>query len=350
MNVDQTATQQTQLASARHAARVVGLILPLTLTFVATLVTAMWVPRMPDPMAVHWGADFRPDGFGPPWSNVALSLGTGLLLTAMYFLQHLQRARPGAAQWGPMHRFLPAMILGTVTLLQVISVATAWLQLDAVHATETPATGWVIMIAFVLWVSVSVVAYLVQPKLRIDAPETAFTQPMPLKADERAIWFGEARAAKPFVYVMGPSIAVLFGATVWLFSIGAEPIAAWITLGCTALLAVLFLTNTWFRVRVDRSGLTARSAVGWPVYRVPIEDVKAVRVVEINPFAEYGGWGVRHSPNGFGIVLRAGEGIVVDRHSRSRTFAVTVDDAASAGSLLAAFAPNLDAPDARSRQ
>lgn len=337
--------EKAELASAKRIAVWVGLILPLTLTAVGTFLTTMWVPRMPDPMALHWGADFRPDGYGPPWSNVVISLGSGLALTAMYFLQRLQRGRPGAELWGPMHRFLPAMILGIVAFLQIIAVGTAWVQLDASDARDTPHTGWVLLIGFLVWIVVSVTAYFVQPKLTLASSESAAVKPMSLTPNDETIWSGEVRPAKSFLWVLLATIGPLIILTLTLFIIGSDPVAAWIMFGSTVLLIALFVTNIWFRVRIDSSGIVARSLLGWPAYSVPAEDVKAVKVKQINPFAEYGGWGVRLSPTGFGIVLRTGEGIVIDRHSRSRSFAITIDDAESAATLLATISD-----EARSQQ
>ncbi|NLB48022.1 MAG: DUF1648 domain-containing protein [Microbacteriaceae bacterium] len=335
-----TPDEIVQLERARRSARLMGLVLPLIMTLIGTGVTALWIPRMPDPMAVHWGGDFQPDGFGPIWSNAALALGTGLLITMMYFLQHLQRVQPNAAVWGPMHRFMPAIIFGTVLFLQVIAVGTAWLQLGLANARDAQGSGWVMLTGFLAWIIATVLAYAVQPKLTIAAPAATKAAPLPLSAGQRAVWFGTVRPARGFLWALIPGVLALAVGTVAVSAAGTEPAVTWIMLGTTVLVLVIVLTNTWFRVRIDQTGLEARSVLGWPTYRVPAADVKRVAAVQINPFAEYGGWGVRLSPTGFGIVLRTGEGLLIERHSRARSFAITLDNAAEAAAVLAAMAPN----------
>ncbi|MGO1460274.1 MAG: hypothetical protein ACTHWJ_09670, partial [Flaviflexus sp.] len=109
---------------------------------------------------------------------------------------------------------------------------------------------------------------------------------------------------------------------------------------CSILSLGLIATVLSFRVRIDKHGVEVRSVLGWPVFRVPADDIIGVEVREIHAFSEYGGWGIRVAGDRFGIVLRNSEGFIITRKSRSRTFAVTIDDARTAGSLLARMAEN----------
>jgi len=56
----------------------------------------------------------------------------------------------------------------------------------------------------------------------------------------------------------------------------------------------------------------------------------------VDPMGQFGGWGLRWGPAGFGVVLRTGEGIEVRRRS-GKTLTVTVDDAATGAALLNAL-------------
>ena len=103
------------------------------------------------------------------------------------------------------------------------------------------------------------------------------------------------------------------------------------------LLIVLALTTTTFRVRVDASGLTTVSPAGFPRFTVPLSEVRSVAVTDVNPLGEFGGYGLRWTPGGFGVVLRRGPAIDVTRTSGKR-FVVTVEDAARGAALLRAFA------------
>lgn len=342
-----TGEEITQLERAQRAARVIGLIVPLILTLIATALTLAWVPLMPDPMAMHWNGAFQVDGYGPPWSNAALSLGVGALITSLYALQHLPKKQTNAALWGPMYRFTPAIILGTIVGLQTIVVGTAWIQIGLSDARDARGAGWVILAGFAAWILVTLAAYFMQPRLTITAPASTEATPLPLSASQRAVWFGTSSAPKGVIGALATGVGVLLAGAVVLSAVGGEPLGAWIMVGLTLLVLALAATNTWFRVRVDHTGLEARSVLGWPVYRVAADDVKRVAAVQINPFAEYGGWGVRLAPTGFGIVLRTGEGVLIHRHSRARTFAITVDHAAEAAALLATVAPRLEQPSAK---
>jgi hypothetical protein len=90
-------------------------------------------------------------------------------------------------------------------------------------------------------------------------------------------------------------------------------------------------------VTVDRRGLTVSlGPFGWPRVRVPADDVAEVTVAEISPM-QFGGWGYRIVPGGSGVILRAGEALIVTRRS-GRRFTVTVDNADTAAGLLTAVA------------
>jgi hypothetical protein len=79
-----------------------------------------------------------------------------------------------------------------------------------------------------------------------------------------------------------------------------------------------------------------RSAAGWPRLEIPAAEIASTRSVRIDPFAEFGGWGYRFGTDGRrGFVLRAGEALEVTR-TDGRVFVVTVDDATTAASVLAA--------------
>jgi hypothetical protein len=122
----------------------------------------------------------------------------------------------------------------------------------------------------------------------------------------------------------------------------------WVMVALFLVITCFVLATSWFRVRVDETGITVRSVVGWPTFHVPAVDIDRVAAAEIAPFAEFGGWGMRWMPGRLGIVMRTGEGIVVTRRD-GRVFAVTVDDAETGAALLAAAAKQAD-PSSREGQ
>jgi len=70
---------------------------------------------------------------------------------------------------------------------------------------------------------------------------------------------------------------------------------------------------------------------------VPLTAITGVRTVEVRPMRDFSGWGLRFGNLGWGLVLRGGSAIAVDREGRS-PFVLTVDDAETGAALLAALA------------
>lgn len=347
--------QQRDLRRARRAAVWVGVVLPLALTAAAAAILVAWSPRLPDPMATHWSGSGGPDGFMSPMAGILVFAGLGVGMSLLLGLlavfgggsggtggtggsgaRGARRARGPGLAWSGMNRFLAAVSLWTVVLLMVLAVLSAQMQLDLSDARDAPGIGGAMWIGFGAAFAAGIVGFLAQPGVRIDVPATAEGLAIDLDESERAVWTATIRPSAILVWVIAATILLTLGATIWLFLLG-EPLA-WMNLGITVLLIMLFSVGSWYRVRIDSGGLVARSLVGWPSFRVPAADVARVDARELSPFAEWGGWGLRWVPGtGFGIVMRTGEGILVTRRD-DRIFAVTVDDAATGAALLEAVA------------
>jgi hypothetical protein len=111
------------------------------------------------------------------------------------------------------------------------------------------------------------------------------------------------------------------------------PVAGWWIAVVGVLVAALVLAGSRFTTRVDDDGLTVRAA-GWTMVTVPVAEVAEARVVEVDPFWEFGGWGLRVDVHGrTGVVARPGEAVEVLRGDGSRVV-VTVDDATTAAGAL----------------
>nr|WP_272928726.1 DUF1648 domain-containing protein [Leucobacter luti] len=311
------------------------MILPLAITLGTAALMLAWLPRMPDPSATHWGPAGEPDGFGPPWLNPVLIPGTALLLTAMYGISAAQQRGAKPTRWSSGQRLIPAVILSGVVLVAGIGVSASWSQLDASDARATGPILWGLIWSGIAAVAAGVIGFFAQPKLRLDGAEGIETAAMSLAPTEQAVWVREVRASRAFLWVGGASIVLIAALAVPIFF--ADPAGGWIMLGTLLLLIAVILPMTVFRVRVDGSGIVARSFAGWPRVRVPAADVAEVAVAEVQPFSEFGGWGLRLVPGTTALVMRAGEALVVTRRS-GRTFVATVDDADTAAALLRAAA------------
>jgi hypothetical protein len=331
-----TPQQQRELRRAKRAALWVGLILPLVLTAAATTVLIVWLPRLPDPMATHWSGSGAPDGFMPPAAGIAVFAGLGIGMSALLGLLGVFGGKATAPVWSGMNRFLAATSLGVVTLVMVLAVLSARIQLDLADARDAPGIGGVMAIGFAAAIVGGGAGFLVQPSLRIESSRRNVLRPLELGENERAVWVGEIRPSRAFAWVLGTTLVVTSATMLWLVLLGGP--GWWIPVGVVVLMLVLAVTCSWFRVRVDEHGIEARSLAGWPRFSVPAEDVASVEAREINPLGEWGGWGTRWVPGtGFGIVMRTGEGILITRRD-GRLFAVTVDDAATGAALLEAVA------------
>lgn len=340
-----TAEQREALARAKRIALWIGLILPLAVITASTIVLAVWLPRMPDPAATHWGAVGGPDGFGAPatyvWLNVGLGYGLTLMMWAMASLSSPKRS---AGLWSPHQRFLVAVTAGFAVFTSINNLASAAVQLDLEDAHLAPAIGGLMLISFGVWAIVSIAAWFAQPRLdlRLDPENPA--DPLPLAGSERAVWFGEVRPSKVYLWVVGGGVVVVTAATVMVFLVPVAPEELWtmaitrvLMVAVMVLIVVLCVAGAWFKVRIDASGLEARSVIGWPTFRLPASDVQHVEAAQINPFAEFGGWGLRWTPGRFGLVMRTGEGILATR-TDGRLFAVTVDDSVRAAAMLSSAA------------
>ena len=330
-----TPREHAELAQAKRSARLFGLILPLVIVTVSTILVAIWLPRLPTPAATHWDISGHPDGFGAPSTYLWLNIGIGYGLTLMmWFMIGMMTLKKDAPVWSSYQRFMAAFIAGFAVFTSLNNVISVAAQLDLERAEDAPSIAWAMLLSFGLWVVVSVLAWCVQPKVLISVLQDSAVPAEPLAPNTRAVWHGSARPSKAFFWVTGAAVLVVACCAVLMWMWPVDLIARVITLAAAVLVLVLCAMCAWFDVRIDESGLEARSILGWPVFRVPARDIERVESREISPFAEFGGWGMRWAPGQTALVLRAGEGIVLTR-TDGRIFAVTLDDADRAAATLA---------------
>lgn len=344
-------TQQTELDRAKRAARWVGLILPLALLTIVVTLVLIWLPRVPNPAATHWGLSGGPNGFGSPLTYVWMTLltGHGIVILMWAFIEFGSRMpapspKRAVPVWGGSQRFLAAFSAGFSVLMATTVLASVVRQLDLADAREAGSISWAMAAGFGGWVLVSVLAWFAQPNVQIARPEIEAAAPLSLGAAERVVWFGEVRPSRVFAWAIGVSLILLLVITAVVFAAPFDEseresaVVTRVILVATLLLVLATVAMTAsFRVRIDASGLEARSVLGWPVFRLPADDVRSVTAAHIDPFGELGGWGMRWAPGRFGIVMRAGEGLVATRRD-GRIFAVTIDGAEQAAVALATAA------------
>lgn len=155
--------------------------------------------------------------------------------------------------------------------------------------------------------------------------------------DDQPVWQQRTHLAPGGVVILTVALVLVLGMTLVSALLSGSAVAVAILGVSTLIIAVLLAMTIAFDVRVDRTGLSVDSVVGLPRLHVPLGDIAAVSVVEVNPMAEFGGWGMRWAPGGgLGVVQRSGPGIRV-RRANGKVLTVTVDDAATGAALLSAL-------------
>ncbi len=306
----------------RGASTLLGLVPSALVLVVTALLATSWRDDLPDPVATHFGPDGA-DGFGSLGSTLAvLGAAFGALAVAFWLLAVL-RGREATTR-----RLGVGLATGTSVFGSVLVGGSLAVQRGLADAAATPDIDPVVLLALGAGLLAGGLCAWAVP----GDPPAPVTDPAPLDgpqvdlgAHERAAWTGSVRS--PAALVLGGGTAVGLGTLVVLLR---TPVLLVLLLA----LAALILTGAVVVVTVDARGLRARSAVGWPRFRVPLDEITGVDVVQVRPLRQYGGWGFRIALDGqVGYVVRTGEAIEVTR-TNGRTFVVTVDDAATGAALL----------------
>lgn len=315
------------------AAAWLGIGLPLVVTAVGISLQVSWWDQLPEPVAVHWGRGGEADGFGSkamvPWMTAILGVVLPLLMT----IPVLNVLRRGSR--GPNLRFIVA-IAGFFSMFMVtLLTGSLYIQRGLADATAAGPIGSVFGVGLAAGGLVGVLAWAIQPRQEpgIPAQEAA---PLSVGTSERAVWARRIVMSFPLILVIGlGSVASAVGAVALWFN---GTIGAAVGLIAVALfIAVLAVGLSRATVAVDERGITVKATLGWPKFRVPVEDIVSVSTQEVSGLAEFGGYGVRIIPGAFGVILQSGDAISITRRS-GRRFVVTVDDAATGAGLLQAYA------------
>ncbi|MFI2485440.1 DUF1648 domain-containing protein [Promicromonospora kroppenstedtii] len=315
-----------RLGHTRRGQIVISALAGLSLLALAAGVALSWRDSLPDPVATHWSADSGPDGFMPLGAFVAALAGTGAACVALFSAIGFYGGRAVSTR-----RLSVAMNVWIGGFIGTILAGSLWAQRGLADAAEAWMPGWLLAVAFLGPAVPAVVAALLVPA---DRPLPA-TEPVDSRAaraelapGERAAWIGRATTTPT-------GLALQLGAAL-VCAVLTVVTQFWAMLVVPAILVLLFLAMLSFTVRVDSSGLTVRSTLGWPGTRIPAGEVLVASATQVNPLGDYGGWGWRVALDGSGrtgVVLRKGEALAVDR-TGGRGFVVTVDGAAEAAALL----------------
>ncbi|MFV0457461.1 MAG: hypothetical protein ACK5MT_01630 [Actinomycetales bacterium] len=317
----------TDAVPGTRAATALILLVPFGAAIALFQLLETWRDVLPDPVAVHWGPTLEPNGFLSlsqlGWLSLLPLLGAlagGLILFASG--RHASHRSAAVA--------IATGLSGFIVGLEVLLIGgQRGLPAGASAASPTDAAMAAVVLGSVL---LAVLAAWVTPR---PAEETRLAQnPVPASAPrmdlapgEKAAWAGWSSSGRVLAILVG----VVAGALL--------PVAAlsgmWWTVGATALVSVSAVLALFsFRVTAGEAGLVARGVIGWPVFRVPLEQLAYAEVVQVNPLTDFGGWGYRLGAGGVtGIVVRKGEALKVVR-ADSSSLVITLDGAQQAAALL----------------
>ncbi len=308
-----------------------ALVAPAVIGLAAALAPLLryWF-ELPDPIAVHWGIDFRPDGSLPRrtafWPPAAL-VG-GILFVALIGSARAYAVGRAVRVWLVTFMSALAATVSAVTVFRNLG-RSIWTEAGSM----TPGllalqVGLPLVLATVAGAGALLLWRDVQPPAPASAP------PLPLATGERAYWTGSA--SNGWLLALGG--ALLVQAAVLQTAV---PQLRALTVLLPALVAAAIALEFVSRIRVtiDRRGVQVRYGhLGLWTKQLPLGRIVAVQAVDVDPLA-HSGWGYRGSLLLFGrasLVVRAGPALKLDLTRGQRLF-ITVDDAATGARLLGAL-------------
>ncbi len=324
------------------SAWILGVLLPAAIGLAGAGLQAAWLPELPDPLAIHWGGDDRPDGFESPIVSILVSAALAIALPAAMSFMLLGAGRRGLSA---THKLIVCTSLAVCTAISIVATGSTGMQRGLADAAQAGGAVQWILIGFGIGIVLGILAWFLMPRPDDALIEAVEAVPLELAPGERGVWITSVQVATGAV--VGISAAVLFafaGAVVVAVATGGIGAFA---LALPIVLLVAAATSLAWRVRVDQHGLrVAARPFGWPAVRIRPEEIARVETVDVDAVAEFGGFGWRWAPGrSFGVIARSGEAIEVERRD-GRRFTVTVDRAQVGASLLAAYAAQHDGPQA----
>ncbi|MFO7300170.1 MAG: DUF1648 domain-containing protein [Actinomycetes bacterium] len=308
-----------------------GIVAPLVIAGAGMGLVYSWWDELPDVIATHWTND-RPDGFSSKSTVPWLLFGVAGVLPVLIGSGVIYVLRTGRRD--PAYRFQTALMPGLSAFLTILIVGSIHAQRGLADAAGAGPIGRWVGAGFLAMAVVTLLGWVVQPKQeRGYVGEEA--EPLPLEPGETAVWTGEVRAAPLVIWVGAIGIIISAAASTRILVDGMF-VPGLAVAGTALVLGLVTFGYSRARVIVDGRGLTVRPVMGWPVYRVPLEDVARVESGDVSAIAQFGGFGFRWIPGAFGIILRAGDAISVIRRD-GRRFVVTVSDAATGAALLRTY-------------
>ncbi|WP_072805171.1 DUF1648 domain-containing protein [Rhodococcoides yunnanense] len=299
---------------------VFGVVIPIAAAAFGVILTHVWRSRLPEQIATHWsGTD--PDGFTSPitssWTLAVVIVLVGGGCSAVASLAHALLI---------MRRTMLMIGLTVVGLIVVLQIAIMSRQLDVTDVTAVEIPGWALAAGTAVGFAVGLLgaALLNDYRDRVVADE-----PPPAS-------FPRADIDLPIIEPLGAgrvAIAVLFTVLAAAAALTCWLSQSWWPVAIFLPLAVLPVSIMRYELVVDRKGIHVRS-LGMAAFDYALEEVTGASVREVNPFEDFGGWGLRVKGRGnFAVATAKGPAVFVTFANGDRLTITTEHAERIAGAL-----------------
>ncbi len=300
------------MTKASFLLRTCGLASVITLAWLTT--AFIMLPTAPNQIAVHFSSNGIADGFTSPLTFILIS---GLSCLSCLLLMGITVIN--GASIGKSAHFLGGITLWTATFFGIICLDILTMNKAATDSTLVT-YSWSRMM---LSVSISLLAFLIGWFIVRPTPSTAPEVEVPklkIPATGTAAWIGGAEAPT-FIKLLG------FSATLAIL-IPAIFVPFWWMILLVVMMILVFITLLNVKVLINDTGITWRMTGRVFHKTIPWSQIQAVDYATIN-IGDWGGWGYRVNTDGSAILIRAGEGLKIQRTTGKPLF-ITVDDASTA--------------------
>lgn len=278
-----------------------GLLLPVLAAAGGVVLTKIGEPRLPAEIAIHWsGSGASPDGFDSPMASawtmalLVVLVGGGCCAFAALAGGQLMVRR--------LMLFVGLWVVGLISTIQVVLLSNQ-LDLDSAANVELPMSA--LGIGGLVGTVLGLIGAWALRDYRVRVPATerpALDLPRypasaaPVTDD---VGFGTIGSVVLVLLVAVPAI--------WLSSLAGS----WWILAVFVPITLIVLATLRFRVVVDDTGIRVLN-MGMTSVSYGIEEIEGVRVDEVKPFADFGGWGLKvKGPRNYGVVTRTGPALIL---------------------------------------
>lgn len=302
---------------------VFGVGVPVAAAVVGLLLTYTWMDRLPDRLATHWSTSM-PDGFSSPtsfaWTFALITLLIGGGCSAVAAL---------AAALLVMRRAMLLTGLTVVGLLTTLQVAILATQLDVADASSVRLPGWAIGGGVALGFCVGCLGARFLTDYRPRPPARGVPDANLPRASRETVT--DTVGFGPWGIGVFVVVCVVAGLVASNFVGSTWPLAA------AAPLVVIVVAVMRYRVTVDADGVRVTN-LGMTSLDVGIAEIEGARVIEVSPFKDFGGWGLRTKGRGrYAIATRSGPAVQVST-AGALTLTVTSDRAETMAGAINAWA------------